>query len=497
MELKWNQITASRAITDDTFSSGLLNFDFSVGSNSVFIPSKSYFRVGVAIAGQGGATPKLNDAVALADNFAAGLISSASFQIGGADVSTVSSFYPQASQLKLRLTKDKSWMDSIGKDAYHMDADFQSRVNKTAIGYDEFMPDEITQRIKLGTATHDLDYQVLIATNGNLTTNNVSFDTAGVVEGDKLLVNGVIYTVNTRTDIAATVTPSPAAAVDTTANGSAVKLGREEHGEGRHEVYAIFQPPCGIFDSLDVKNSAPIDLGSGQYKLVINPNVNYKLACVEKKSSGAVIPTNYNFKVKSLEFYACMAKENTPSSGTQEMELKEIALYQNDITSLTGEQVFNMTVPTSTYAISMFIQDSGANNSITTPPTNFTTPDRSDLKLTTFSINYGNVVKPTSRYTSEFTQFNNLMQQRYLESNMESGQFWTGGETMRDWIKRGPIYHATFEKARDDPATQLQISASFNGISAGCKLFAVAHYTKVVSVVTQNGYVANVTSRVV
>ena len=43
----WRQSTAKRDVKGGSFTQGVIDFDFSVGSNTVFIPSKSYFRIAV------------------------------------------------------------------------------------------------------------------------------------------------------------------------------------------------------------------------------------------------------------------------------------------------------------------------------------------------------------------------------------------------------------------------------------------------------------------
>ena len=486
LEQKWIQVTAHRGISDSNFREGVLDFNFNVGgAGMVFIPSKSYFRVGCTLNNHAGAQPTIHDQIALADNFSAGLFQSCSFQAGGVDVSTVASFLPQAQALKTRTSKNYGWLKSIGRDVQFCDADFQSRVNRSAAGFDtRALTDEITQRVKLASGAHVTDYKVQIAnTTGDVTGTNTDFAAAGVVIGDQLLINGVIYTVVAGaavTDTAMRVTPLPAAAVDTGTTGTAVKLMREFNGDGRRTVYSCFQPALGIFDH-------PHHIGSGSYRIQCNPNSNYKTACVEAKN-GQV----HNFRVETLEFYACVAKYPESLSGTDQLDLNEIAVYQTDITSLTGEQVTNMTVPSSTYAISLFIQDGSAGTDSKIPPSSFTNLDRSDLKVTAFQISYANTMKPVTQYTSTFTDTTNQLQQRYYESVLENDL--DEPEPFRDWIKRGAIYTVHFGKDRNDRSTNLQVSTTFAGVTAGSKIFIAAHYVKMVDIVSDKGYIINVTS---
>jgi hypothetical protein len=67
------------------------------------------------------------------------------------------------------------------------------------------------------------------------------------------------------------------------------------------------------------------------------------------------------------------------------------------------------------------------------------------------------------------------MQQRYLDTQIESGQAFSPGgcESYADWLANGPIYHYSWERDANDRSTQIQIQADF-GTVADTNLFIVA-----------------------
>jgi len=108
-----------------------------MGSPSCWIPSKSYFRITLKLSNSSdatgtGAQPTVSNQLAFADNMAACLYNNAYFKAGGQDVSSIVNYIPQAAALLHRTSKSRSWLNSIGKSAYMMNADFQERVAVTA-----------------------------------------------------------------------------------------------------------------------------------------------------------------------------------------------------------------------------------------------------------------------------------------------------------------------------------------------------------------------------
>ena len=132
LERNWLQVTCQRSITNGTFAGGVQDFNFSIGGRYGFNPAKSYFRFGVKLTGGEGVQPKLANNLAMADGVIDNLYNNCYFRAGGSDVSSIVNFCPQAGIVKSRLGKSGAWLNSIGKSAYGLDADFDNRVNEIA-----------------------------------------------------------------------------------------------------------------------------------------------------------------------------------------------------------------------------------------------------------------------------------------------------------------------------------------------------------------------------
>jgi hypothetical protein len=356
LELQYRQITSQRAVINDNFPQGVIDFNFSIGGRTGFIPNRSYFRIGLKVTGPDNvAPPTVSDQLAFADSVAGNLFTNVYFRAGGQDVSSIVNYCPQAAACKNRIDKSGAWLNTTGKDSYALDADFQSRVNRVSSDVPGLLDGQL-QTVKLGAAATQSSYTVTIAVDGVVTGVGTDFLVTGnVVVGDELLISGSLYTVTVATNATTlTVTPAPNAVVTTGATGSAMKVIREVDGDGRNEVYVIYQPPIGIFDHGD-------PLGSGDYRIQLNPNAYYKQSCVESKfnlSPGVAAGNEmgFNFDVKSIQFYAATCKVAIPATGTETIHLMECQVQSKPISQQTGENLLDFTIPPSTKAISVFVQ---------------------------------------------------------------------------------------------------------------------------------------------
>lgn len=128
---QYRQITCKRSVGGNNFSQGIMDYDFSIGGNTVFNPSKSYFRIGVRLTGAAGVPVLANDLTFA--NFCPGnLFDNCYFYAGGQNVSSIVNYAPQAHATAYRLKKSGAWLSTIGKDAYGIDSSFFSRQSKSS-----------------------------------------------------------------------------------------------------------------------------------------------------------------------------------------------------------------------------------------------------------------------------------------------------------------------------------------------------------------------------
>jgi len=133
MQRIWRQCTAKRALTQDDFARGVIDFDFSIGGKTTWIPAKSYFRVGLKLTKADGTPLAQTDNVTFANLAPGNLFDNVYFMAGGQTVSSIVNYAPQAHVASYRLSKSGAWLNSIGKDAYGWQPDTDYRLFETSL----------------------------------------------------------------------------------------------------------------------------------------------------------------------------------------------------------------------------------------------------------------------------------------------------------------------------------------------------------------------------
>ena len=459
---------------------------FSMGQPTDWIPNKSFFRVDATITGINGiAQPTVNEQIAYADNMVAGMYDNAYFRGGGQDISSVVNYLPQASQVKNRLSKSGAWLKSVGKSAYMMEADFQTRSNMVSSGVKSIM-DGTSKVINVGDATHFTTALIsVLAADGVATGTNTAFQTNGIVAGDKIMINGSEYNImaDPATETALIITPKPTANITNTSNVYIVRAGTDTDSKNR--VFAMFQPPIGIFD-----HEQPI--GAGDFRVQLNPSSNFKSACVESKNPNSVAGTSYNVVINDVKFYVATIKMDIPNS-IQTLHLNEIQVQSK---TGSGNDTLHFTVPPSTQAITIFAQSNDSGSNVLVPPMNFKCKDGSQNNLNSLQLTYANTTKPSTRWQSKYGTGDNRIQHRYLQNLEECGLIHSdgGAETLDDYVKRGIFIHYSYEKDENDLSTECQLQIDYSSLEANAKIFLVAHFRRSTEITTANGMIQEVRS---
>jgi hypothetical protein len=491
IERTWQEIPAKRSVSGADFTRGVIDFDFSIGGRYGVDFSKSYFRVELklesgGVNGSAVRQPHTLDKLAFADNPCAGLFDNVYMRIGGTTVSSIINYAPQAHQIKNRLGRSRGWMNGVGKEAFGFDPYFTDRTH--AVSSDGLNSEENTHKsqqkqLTVGTSI-TLGTPVATATTAAIVGIGTAFNTELAV-GDTIVINNTSFPVTTVTDATNAIVGCPAgqAGIAATTDAYVVKPGDES--VRANTIYMMYQPPCGIFDHEGL-------LGSGEYRIQLNPNTNYAKAIVQAIAD-KTHNTDYTVTVQNVRFYACVEKSNLPASGTTSLYLTEQAIQTKTLTSVSGNNVLDFTVPPSTQSISVGVigQTSGSDNR--EPSTALFLADRSDTKLANLQLTYANKTVPSVNWESDYGAGLNQLQQRYINTQLESGQMWNdGGETFKEWLERGPLYHQGFERDSEDRSTNLQINVKYNTIAANSSLVVCAHYSRRVDVTTTDGRVTNV-----
>jgi len=531
LELSWREIVCKRSVADPAgpadasiFSQGIQDFSFSVSGKNAWIPAYSYFRADITVekltAGANARIPTLADNIALSDVMPGCLYNNIYFRAGGQDISSITQFVPQAAALKCRLDNSGAWLKYVGRDGMGCDSDFTRRKNKISIDgqYHEdglVVTNDTVEKPKRknngevnNAATIEWDPATgkLTCVPGNAAANS-NFLESGLKPGDIVKFPATAQSILVSN---APITNAEAFGVSlglpdaVAANAAATINSVADPRAGKNRLFVTFQPPIGIFDLHQ-------GIGSGDFKIQLNPNANYKRACLESlgKSNGTVdlVPgVDYNVRVNNVTLYVCQVKKDMPASGVVQMMLREMQLLNKTLNVGTSTNQLDFTVPPSTYALTVFVQSNvGASGTDTRlPPTRFKTIDTAsgatgqEENLAQIQVTYGSVSKPSTLYSSEYSDNDNRMVQRWLSSQYHSKKINNQGgtEAFNEWMDRGPYYHFDFQRDKMDSSTYVNVQISFGapGLPAGCQLMLVAHYTRQVELSYESGYVTQVVS---
>lgn len=553
------QVDCARTVSAG-FDNTALDFNLSVGVPNTVLFKKSFFRVDMSLYDNSSATSliplKPQALTAFADNAIGNLFTAASVTGSGQTLSKLTEGLSQLSALKSRLTSTSAWVKSMGKAALH-ESSFQKRLlavsrypsendasptvtqaSMTGLGaYDDreiYKPYEVQQAGPpiVQSPQNFASCTVAIATTGIVTGapggagvgNGTDFLTGmplgsaptggSVLPGDLLVVNGIEYTIAfsaTATDAdTCVVSPAPVAAVAATTNWFIVRADTIRAQQGFNKITADWVPPLGIFDYDEL-------LGPGNYKISLTPNSDYAKTAIETKDPNWRAAPPYRLVIDNVRFYAYISKMSIPDK-VNDIEFREMKVFPKQYS-----ETLQYTVPDSTYALSLFIQDPAAGYSPLMPPSMFKVLDNSDLYLTTLSINFGGITKPDTKWDSKYrsavtslvppppagggvmtsSSATLQLQQRYHDTFEESGlELELGGaESLTDYLRRGPFYHYTYRLDAANRATQVTVNAIFEGPLGKpasidqCKVVLVAHFISPVQIVSKDGIIVDVKNR--
>ena len=506
------EVNCQRSLGNGQFASGLQDFVFSIGRPSVFMPSKSYFRVELSLKTGAGALPTIASQLALAENCVANCYNNMYFLAGGQSVSQCTNFLPQASAVEYRTGQQQGWLKSIGASAFTYNANLSSRIamvsgGTATTGFHQDEGKDVTYRKAASTfynaATVNIAAVTGVLTGANTTFNDGAAPLLGIDDiGSTIVVSGqkfTILTINQATQTG-TVTPVPLATTGAVADWYQVRRASkitDGSQEGKNVMHVLWRPTVlGIFNYAGV-------LGSGDYRIQLNPDVNYKFAAVETantefKNNDA---SGYQFEIANVIFYAAISKMSIPDT-IERMKLTEFAVLTKNATITEGNYQF--TVPSSTRALYVAVQagDSGSNPAH--PPSRFIVGEGQELNLTSLQITYANMTKPMTRWKSGFsasgTSQQNFMTQFYYQSAIETGRasLAAGVETEAEWLSRGPYVCFRFDRDVNDRSTEVQLQLNYGtpvdpaAWSGATRLLLIAEYTNHVEITTQGGLVVKV-----
>ena len=183
--LTYVQRSANKTIIDDSFNEGEIVYDFTIGGNRWWIPSKTHFVIRSVIKKEDASAPD-DDVYAASQFFAANLFQGADFRIEGRSVSKVSNYLPQVYALKQRLTKSVAQRTTVGAS---LNNDVVSRVTRAA---SVVVNNEIETVFQPPLAIFDEDTPLPPGNYSIVLTPNTKYDTSAVERKPLTTNNGQV-----------------------------------------------------------------------------------------------------------------------------------------------------------------------------------------------------------------------------------------------------------------------------------------------------------------
>ena len=116
--------------------------------------------------------------------------------------------------------------------------------------------------------------------------------------------------------------------------------------------------------------------------------------------------------------------------------------------------------------------------------------------MSAIQITYGNVSKPNTKWSAEFSNANNVnyLQQRYFDTYRECDLLNNPGgiETFNDYLNRGLMVHYSFIRDSNDKSTTVQLSVTVGALPPNTRVYLASWYSRVVQMTTEDGSVVEV-----
>lgn len=537
--MEYDQHPPTRDVVDSNFANGAIHFRFQTSGQKWWIPSRSYIRTRFSLT-KGDNTP-IDTAFGVAPNMGlmSNLFQSAEMRINDKVVSRVADFMPQVDALETRLTKSKSWLESIGKSTNWWEENQALRLVEVAsdgtVVKDTVAvaPAETTStRVQMGfdaaggaqAERNQVDYDAATGrlvysqgTDGNGLANfggqfqvGDFFVFTGAIQGDPDGVRDVkMEVINIVDAVTLEVRTSGANDVATDGQNDFIRIRPNPLAAPPSRRVQQFEltwcPPLSLFK---IGHALP----SGRYELVLNPqtNTSYQKRAIETilgqpsknpQLSGPGDPANFKLSVVNMYLYCATVEGPRADDITYLLDLEQTRCQSEKISTTDFQQV-NFDVSPSTYALTVAYQDLRAGENTAISASKFKSYEAVNVptvaqeqKLDRFFINYAGQNLPAPDADPDFVAGKDYTIQRYVETQIYSGAYFdTGGaETIEEWHDRGSYYYFSWPRDGTDRSTRVNVHQKFNAgdvTNMRCLLFD--HSKQVARVRVQDGRVVDV-----
>ncbi len=529
-KMEYGQVTATRDVTGKNFSNGTINFKFSNSGVRRWIPSKSYLRVRMQLTKGDGSV--IDTAYGAAPNMGlcSNLFQSAEFRLNDKVVSRVGDFISQVDALDTRLTKSRSWLQSIGESSNWWSESQSLRLAEvasdgkvvtnttpvlpaetlaidTSIGYDAL--NSVEYDAGTGVVTFAAGGGAAVPnTDVNFAVGDFLILTAGTV-GDgalnvklEVLAVAAAATMTVRADIAADI----AAANDIRFSRARPNVNTAPDSRQVGSFETIWQPPLSIFK---VDKALPC----GDYELVLNPQTYQSFqkraiesvlgaASIDPAPAAGGLATQIKCNIVDMYMYCAFVDGPRVDDITYLLDLQQTRC-QADVINNSSFGQKNFDVSPSTRALTLAYQDSRIGENTALSPAKFKSYDNvatpatsQELKLNRMYINYAGQNLPAPDADPEFVAGTDYTTQRYSATQLYSGAYYdTGGcETLQEFHERGAYYHFSIPRDSTDNSTRVTCHQGFQAGTdvSNMRVLLFDHSSQVCRVTIQDGRVINV-----
>ena len=525
---RYEKITALRNVTGTNFPGGPIDFRWTTGGNSWYVPVRSPVVIRVQISA-GNSTQFLRSlGAAPAMGFCATLFQKGSFKLEETELSIISDFIAEIDALDNRMSKSGAWLNGTGGQMNLWNGNFTERLNYTA--YDGYK--HVETRPSLGflaaetltipmtlnaAAGPDPPGTIEVGTFsayangiGDLRTSDV-FRPGDILE---VLDGGLAGLLKRFKVVAITGALTMTLMVLDVTIAVATAAGADPFTRIRYEdvphtvgIEFIWIPPFSV-------NKLPHALPVGNYTLSLTPQTgtNYEIRAVESIGTGlvtGVAAANIQVRVKEMFYYVCTMAGPRLVDTTYYLDLDEVNCQARQISATANAQE-PFTVSKKTYALTTAFSNQGAGSVTNQPVSRFIIDNEDHEKLTLIQVDFASQSKPPQQPDMTFANpddavadLNNYMTRRYTDTYMYNGLMFdpAGPESFHEWLsERGPYYYLPFPKDADDDSTQVIVRYGFRTGVGGAtfaantaRMLLFNHFKKMAIVNIVNGKVESVT----
>lgn len=534
--MEYDQHPPTRDVVDSNFANGAIHFRFQTSGQKWWIPSRSYIRTRFSLT-KGDNTP-IDTAFGVAPNMGlmSNLFQSAEMRINDKVVSRVADFMPQVDALETRLTKSKSWLESVGESTNWWEEKQSLRLVEVAsdgtVVKDTVAvaPAETTStRVQMGFDAAGGAGNDRNAAGYDAATGVVTFDRNGGAAlpaanpyqvGDFFAYTDIEGDPKGSLNIKCEVLQITGATTMVVRANIVDDIGIDGRTDFiRIRPNPIAAPPSRRVQQFELTWTPPLSLfkighalPSGRYELVLNPqtSTSYQKRAIETilgqpsknpQLSGAGDPANFKLSVVNMYLYCATVEGPRADDITYLLDLEQTRCQSEKISTTDFQQV-NFDVSPSTYALTVAYQDLRAGENTAISASKFKSYEAVNVptvaqeqKLDRFFINYAGQNLPAPDADPDFVAGKDYTIQRYVETQIYSGAYFdTGGaETIEEWHDRGSYYYFSWPRDGTDRSTRVNVHQKFNAgdvTNMRCLLFD--HSKQVARVRVQDGHVVDV-----